>query len=315
MKILLTSTSFQDTPGKHHDLLAEQNFDLDVLRGPLRESELLPIIQKYDGIICSDDEYTRAVIEKGANNKLKVISKYGVGLDQIDLDAAKDFGITIKNCPGVNQVSVAEHVLSLMLSFFRNVHLSYNITKEGGWKRYVGHEIRGKRIGILGFGSVGKEAAMITKALGLEVKAFDKFIDKDFANKNGIAIAESVEELVTDIDVLSLHLPLTPETEGIIDLELLKSRNVKNLLVINTARADLIKFETIKSGLSEGILMGYCTDVMEIEPMDPNHPLKELDNVIITPHIGSRTFQSVEKQGVMSVNNLIDSIKYIALES
>lgn len=297
MKILLTSTSFQDTPGKHHDLLASQKYDLDVMRGPLRESELMPIIDKYDGIICSDDEYTRAVIEKGANSRLKIISKYGVGLDQIDLDAAKEFGITIKNCPGVNQVSVAEHVLSLMLSFYRNVHLSYNITKKGGWKRYVGHEIRGKKIGILGFGSVGKEAAMITNALGMEVKAFDKFLDKDFANKNGIGISISVEDLVTDIDVLSLHLPLNRETEGIINLKLLRSCNTKGLLVINTARADLIKFETIKTGLSEGILMGYCTDVMEIEPMDPNHPLKELENVLITPHIGSRTFQSVEKQG------------------
>jgi len=309
MKILLTSTSFQDTPGKHHDLLASMNYDLDVMRGPLRESELLPIIEKYDGIICSDDEYTRAVIEKGANSKLKIISKYGVGLDQIDLDAAKEFGVTIKNCPGVNQVSVAEHVLSLMLSFFRNVHLSYNITKLGGWKRYVGHEIRGKKIGILGFGSVGKEAAMITKALGMEVKAFDKFLDKDFATSNGIAITESVGELVTGIDVLSLHLPLNAETDGIISLELLKACEVKGLLVINTARADLIKFETIKTGLSEGIFMGYCTDVMEVEPMDPNHPLKDLNNVLITPHIGSRTFQSVQLQGIMAVENLTHFFK------
>jgi D-3-phosphoglycerate dehydrogenase / 2-oxoglutarate reductase len=306
MKILLTSTSFQDTPGKHHEFLKKQNFEIDNLRGPLKEHELLPIIHKYDGVICSDDEYTQKVIQSGVNGKLKIISKYGVGLDQIDLLAAKELGVEVTNCPGVNQVSVAEHVLALMLSFFRNVHLEYNITKKGGWKRYVGHEIRGKKIGILGFGSVGKETAKIMKALRLEVIAYDKFMDEDYAYANGIEIAATVGKLVSDINILSLHLPLNKETDGIIDVELLKRNNVKNLLVINTARADLIKYDTIKQGLEENILMGYCTDVMEVEPMKPDHPLKDLENVLITPHIGSRTFQSVEKQGIMAVKNLIE---------
>lgn len=305
MKILLTSTSFQDTPGKHHSLLESQNFDLDILRGPLKEHELLPIIDQYDGIICSDDEYTRAVIEKGVKGKLKIISKYGVGLDQIDLEAAKEFGVTVTNCPGVNQVSVGEHVLALMLSFFRNIHLEYNITKSGGWKRFVGHEIRGKKIGFLGFGSVGKEAARICKVLGLEVKAYDKFMDTKYAKLNGIDVAMSLEALVTDIDILSLHLPSNKQTEGIINIDLLRSCNVTNLLLINTARADLVSFDTVKTCLDEGILIGYCTDVMEVEPMDPNHPLKDLDDVLITPHIGSRTYQSVERQGIMAIENLL----------
>jgi D-3-phosphoglycerate dehydrogenase / 2-oxoglutarate reductase len=308
MKILLTSTSFQDTPGKHQKLLYEQNFEIDTKRGPLKEKELLPIIDQYDGIICSDDEYTEAVIKEGAGGRLKVISKYGVGLDKIDLDAAKKYGIKVTNCPGVNQVSVAEHVIALMLIFYRNVHLEYNITKAGGWKRYVGHEVRGKTISILGMGSVGKETAKLSRALGLKVKAFDKYMDQDFAIENDIIVSNSVEELLDDADILSLHLPLNEETKGIVALELLESTRCMNLLVINTARAELIEFESIKQGIQKGLLCGYCTDVVDEEPMNPDNPLIDLEGVIITPHIGSRTFQSVERQGILAVQNLINTL-------
>ncbi|WP_445665612.1 phosphoglycerate dehydrogenase [Fodinibius sp. AD559] len=308
MKILLTTTSFQDTPGKHHDLLDEQDFEIDKERGPLKEEELLPIIDQYDGVICSDDEYTEAVIRKGAESRLKIISKYGVGLDQIDLDAAEKYGVKVTNCPGVNQVSVAEHVLALTLSFYRNIHLEYNITKQGKWDRYVGDELRGKTIGILGLGSVGKETAKIMGALGLKAKAYDKFMDYDFAEEHDIEVAETLEELLDNIDILSLHLPLNDETRGMITLNLLKRTEVKDVLIVNTARAELIEFDAIEKGLQEGILAGYCTDVMDEEPMPSDHPLKDMDNVLITPHIGSRTYQSVERQGRMAINNLLDHI-------
>ncbi len=304
MKILLTSTSFDDTPGKHHELLNSQGFKLDKKRGPLKENELLKIIDQYDGIICSDDEYTENVIKKGATNNLKVISKYGVGLDSIDLKAAEKYGVKVTNCPGVNQVSVAEHVLALMLSFYRNVHLEYNITKVGKWERLVGHEIRGKQIGVLGMGSVGKETAKITKAIGLKVKAYDKYMDYEFAQQNNIETVDSVENLLKGLDIISIHLPLNEETKNIINQDLLNEVGVNKLLIINTARADLVEYEAIEKGLENGTLMGYCTDVMDKEPMNPNHPLKDLDGVLITPHIGSRTYQAVERQGIAAVNNL-----------
>jgi D-3-phosphoglycerate dehydrogenase len=137
MKILLTTTSFQDTPGKHHDLLNSQNWDIDYLRGPVDESVLLPIIHKYDGVICGDDEYTREVIKAGKKGKLKVLSKYGVGLDRIDLEAAKEFGIGVTNVPGINQVSVSEHVLALLFTFSKNIHLQYNSVQTGSWKEVL----------------------------------------------------------------------------------------------------------------------------------------------------------------------------------
>jgi len=308
MKILLTSTSFQDTPGKHQDKLYGAGLEIDTLRGPVKEEVLLPIIAKYDGIICGDDEITRAVISAGLNGKLKVISKYGIGLDKIDLDAAKELGIPVTNTPGVNQVSVSEHVLALLFSYYKNIHLEHNITRQGKWKRLIGHEIFGKKIGIMGLGNVGKELAVRSKALGMEVTAYDPVMDSNFAEKHDIKIADTIEELVSDIKVLSLHLPLTDSTKGILDSALL-SRARKKLIIINTSRALIVDQDSLISGLRKGTIEAYLADVLEEEPMIENHPLLEFDNVIITPHIGSRTFESVQRQGLRSVENLFKALK------
>ena len=201
MKILLTTTSFQDTPGKHHDLLNSQNWDIDYLRGPVDESILLPIIHKYDGVICGDDHYTREVIKAGSKGNLKVLSKYGVGLDRIDLDAAKDFGVIVTNVPGVNQVSVAEHVLALLFSFQKNIHLQFNTVQNKSWKRLIGNEIEGSTIGIIGLGSVGKELAKKSLALGMSVYCFDLYKDEDFLSQfNDIVFTDNINDIYENND-------------------------------------------------------------------------------------------------------------------
>lgn len=308
MKILLTSTSFQDTPGRHQELLYSQGFEIDTLRGPIPEAELFPIIANYDAVICGDDEYTAAVIAKGKAGKLKYISKYGVGLDKIDLEAAKAHNIPVTNCPGVNQISVAEHVFALLLSFSRNVHLEHNITQAGGWYRYVGNEIFGKTIGIFGLGSVGKEVAKRAKCFGLKVKVLDKYLDENFVEKYDLNVCTNVATLLQHTDIISLHAPLTNETEGIFSKEMIKNHATKGLIIINTARANLVEFAALEWGLENGHIGGYLTDVLDIEPMPKDHPLKSMKNVIITPHIGSRTYESVQRQGTMAVENLLKLI-------
>lgn len=308
MKVLLTTTSFQDTPGKHQELLEAQGFEIDKVRGPITEADLLPIIADYDAVICGDDEYTEAVIKKGVEGKLKYISKYGVGLDKIDLVAAKKYGIPVKNCPGVNQVSVSEHVLALLFCFSRNIHLEHNITSQGGWYRYVGNEIEGKTIGVFGLGAVGKELAKKSKALGLKVKVADKFLDKKFVEEHNLEVCETLDDMLSSVDIISLHVPHTPETEEMINAHSVNNVIKKGLIIINTARGRLINNEAVLEGLEQGIIAGYLTDVLEVEPMPENHPLQGVKNVIITPHIGSRTFQSVERQGTMAVENLLKLI-------
>jgi D-3-phosphoglycerate dehydrogenase len=305
MKILLTSTSFQDTPGKHQELLYAQNFEIDTLRGPISESELLPIIGGYDAVICGDDEYTKAVLQKGFAGRLRYISKYGVGLDKIDLEAAKELGIPVTNCPGVNQTSVAEHVLALLFTFEKNIHLQYNSTQKGSWKRWVGHEISGKTIGIVGMGAIGKELAVKAKALGLKVMGYDIHLDPSFtALHPDMVFCESLEQIFSGADIISLHIPHTQETEQIINGKTIAQMTKKPVLV-NTSRGKLIDTDAVINGLYSGKLRGYLADVLTQEPMDSNEPLRGIDNVIITPHVGSRTFQSVERQGTMAVENLL----------
>ncbi|MFC5047735.1 phosphoglycerate dehydrogenase [Aquimarina hainanensis] len=309
MKILLTTTSFQDTPGVHQDLLYSQGFEIDTLRGPILEKELLPIIHNYDAVICGDDEYTEAVIKKGVEGNLKYISKYGVGLDRIDLEAAKKYGVPVTNCPAVNQVSVSEHVLALLLTFERNVHLQYNSVQKGSWKRWIGNEIEGKTIGIIGLGSVGKELAKKSNALGMSVIAFDLYKDEDFlSNHKEVSFVTSLDVIYEQADVISLHLPHTSETEHLINRKVIFNKIKKQPILINTARGMLVDSTALIEGLKEKKLRGYLTDVLANEPILDDEMLKGVDNVIITPHVGSRTYQSVQKQGSMAVNNLLKLI-------
>lgn len=307
MKILLTSTSFQDTPGTHHDLLESRGYTIDKLRGPIMEDELLPIIQNYDAVICGDDEYTEAVLHKGKQGKLKFLSKYGVGLDRIDLVAAEKLGIPVRNCPGVNQVSVSEHVLALLFTFEKNVHLQYNSTKEGSWKRWVGNEIQGKTIGIIGLGSVGKELVKKSLALGMDVIGFDLFKNEEFiAAYPEMKFTENINDIYQNSDVISLHIPHTPQSEKMINADVINNKLTKNPIIVNTSRGMLIDVDEVIKGLDKGAIRGYLTDVLAQEPMEEGEKLKGVENVIITPHVGSRTFQSVVRQGTMSVENLFE---------
>jgi D-3-phosphoglycerate dehydrogenase len=308
MRVLITTTSFVDTPGKHQEKLASLGYEIDTLRGPLRDSVLLPIIGNYDALICGDDEITLKVVQKGAAGKLKVISKYGIGLDKIDVEAVNAHGITLCNTPGVNHIAVSEHIIALILAFYKNIHLEYLVTKDSRWERMIGHEVYGKKIGILGLGRIGKELAVRAKALGLHVSAYDPIIDHSFAKKNEITISENLEELVKDIDILSLTLPLTSKTTGIINSKIIDKAK-KELVIVNTSRALIIDQNCLIEILEKKKIKAYLTDVLEEEPIIKDHPLNKFNNVIITPHIGSRTYQSVERQGLMAVNNLIKSIK------
>jgi len=309
MKILLTTTSFQDTPGKHHDLLNSQNWDIDYLRGPVEESVLLPIIHKYDGVICGDDEYTREVIKAGKKGKLKVLSKYGVGLDRIDLEAAKEFGIGVTNVPGINQVSVSEHVLALLFTFSKNIHLQYNSVQTGSWKRGIGSEIQGKTMGIIGLGAVGKELGKKASALGMKVIAFDIFKDQEFLDKySEISFTTDIDDVYSKCDIISLHLPHTKQTDKLINEIVVNTKLKKQPIIINTARGKLVEPTAIISGIKNKFIKGYLCDVLETEPILENEILLGIENIIITPHVGSRTFENVQNQGLKSIENLINSM-------
>ena len=308
MKVLLTSTSFQDCDGAHKELLNQQGWDVSSLRGPLKKSEIIGEVAKYDALICGDDELDREVLEKGAAGRLKFISKYGVGLDKIDLDAAKELGIPVTNCPGVNQIAVAEHVLAMIFSFFKNIHISHEITSQGGWKRPLGNELYGKKIGIVGLGAIGKELAKRTPFLGIETYVYDVNLDQEFIEGRELNVLTSLVDVFKTCDIVSLHLPLMESTQGLITLKLLNESAKPGLVLVNTARAGLVNEQDVLYAIEKGNLWGYLTDVLAVEPMVESCLLKNKPRVLITPHVGSRTQETIQRQGSMAVHNLINLI-------
>tara|TARA_B100001057_G_C22856011_1_gene952707 strand:- start:2040 stop:2975 length:936 start_codon:yes stop_codon:yes gene_type:complete len=307
LKILLTSTSFQDTPGSHHELLENTGYAITKLRGPLEEKVMLSVIDKFDAIICGDDEITKAVIEKGVNSRLKVISKYGSGLDKIDLDAAKAFNLPVSNCPAVNQTTVAEHVFALLLSYVKNIIPEHEYVQEARWKRLIGKDIGGKTLGVMGTGNVGKEVIKRGLAFGMNILAFDKFPNHEFSSQHGITYAASAEEIYQKSDIITLHIYLDNDSRNLINKKAISAMK-KGIIIVNTARAELVKKSDLLDEIESGKIGGYLTDVLEKEPIEEQHPYLNNPKIVITPHIGSRTYENVVKQGTMAVQNLINQL-------
>ena len=302
-RVLLTTTSYQDTPGEHQELLAQQDWEVVRARGPLTEEQMLELAGEFDGFLCGDDAITQAVIEKSLP-RLKCISKYGIGIDKIDKDFATSKQIPIGFCPGVNHTTVAEHVFGLLLNLTKKIHEVANHTRAGDWKRLTGSEIMGKTIGVIGVGRIGKEVLKRAKAFGLNCQGFDLFWDDAFAAQHEIHQCESVEQLLETSEIVSLNCLLDDSTENLIRAESLAKMQPGTIL-INCARGEIVNSVDIATALESGHLGGYGADVLEQEPPPAEHPLLSAPNAIITSHIGSRTFESVQRQAVMATRNLI----------
>jgi D-3-phosphoglycerate dehydrogenase / 2-oxoglutarate reductase len=303
VKILLTTTSFQDTPGPHHDLLAQSGWEIVRARGPLNEADTLALVGDVDGYICGDDAITRKVLEK-ARPKLKVLSKYGIGVDKIDVKSCTEFGIPVLFTPGVNHTTVAEHTFLLLLALEKNFFFHTDSTRNGGWKRKTGHELLDKTIGIIGLGRIGREVALRAKAFGMKVIGFDVYWDEPFAKGHGVKRAASTDELFAASDYISLHTNLTPETRDLINAKSI-AKMKKGVLILNCARGEIVNTSDMVAALKSGQVGGYGTDVLDVEPPPANHPLLKLPNVVCTPHVASRTYESVVRQATTSVKNLI----------
>ncbi len=302
-KILLTTTSYQDTPGPHHDLLNGSGHDVHCERGLLSEQQMLDLVGDFDAFLCGDDAITRAVLEK-ATPKLKIIAKYGIGVDKIDVAAATEMGLPVCFTPGVNHTTVAEHSFALMLALFRHLVEEVNYVRAGQWKRLTGHEIMGKTIGIVGLGRIGKEVAIRAKAFGLKVIGNDLYWPEEFAKAHGIERAETFDDVFEKADIISLHTNLTAETRDLISAKSI-AKMKDGVVILNCARGELVNTADMVEALKSGKVGGYGADVLDEEPPRPDHPLLSAPNCVLTPHIGSRTHESVQRQATMATKNLL----------
>jgi len=307
MKILLTTTSFQDTPGSHHDLLASRGYEIVRERGPLSEARMLELAGDFDAILCGDDDITRAVLEKSLP-RLKVVAKYGIGLDKVDVVSATEFKIPVTFCPGVNHTTVAEHTFALLLALCRNLVEEANYVRAGQWKRITGHELHGKSIGIVRLGRIGKEVAKRSVAFGMTVFGYGNHWDESFASENGVTRLANPDDLFRRCDVVTLHTMLTDRTRHLVNAARLALAK-PGLLLVNCARGEIVDAAALLEALRSGHLGGYAADVMDEEPPPSDHPLLTAPRTVITPHIGSRTYENVVRQASMAVQNLINVLE------
>ena len=308
MKILITPTSFQKPVNAKAREMIEAFADEIVYNPqtrPLTAEEVASLLDGVDGYIAGLD-YITAEALANAPASLKVISRYGAGVDRVDLAAAKQKGIVVTNTPGTNSTAVCELAFGLMLSLARHIPQMDNAVKRGEWPRANGVELAGKTLGIVGMGAIGKKLATRAIAFGMDVIAYDPYFDTAFAAEHGIRQME-LNDLIPQADVISLHVPLTEQTRHMIGTEQI-ARMKDGSFVINTARGGLVDEAAAAEAIKSGKLGGIGLDAFEVEPPTES-PLMGLDNVVLTPHAGAHTDEAVAGMGLMAVQNLIDVLQ------
>ncbi|MEN3012822.1 MAG: phosphoglycerate dehydrogenase [Dictyoglomus thermophilum] len=305
-KVLITPRSFEKIKDRFEEIFKEEG--IEVMLNPfgrvLTEEEMRELIRDVDGLIVGVDPVTSKVLENA--NKLKVISKYGVGVDNIDILEAKKRNIVVTNTPGANSNAVAELTVGLIINVLRKINLSDKKTREGRWDRFIGNELSEKILGVIGTGSIGRRVIELLKGFNLRVLCFDKYPDYEWASKEKVFYV-TLDELLRSSDVVSIHVPLTEETYHMIsekELNMMK----KNAVLINTSRGGIVDEDALYRFLKEGRISGAGLDVFEKEPPQ-NSPLLQLDNVVVTSHIGAHTEEAVANMAKLAVENLLLALK------
>jgi D-3-phosphoglycerate dehydrogenase len=282
--------------------LLRSQFDVD-LGLEMSEEELKEKIGDYDAILIrSATKMTPELIERGAN--LKVIGRAGTGVDNVDIAAATRRGIIVANAPESNSVAAAEHTLAMALALFRNVPRAHASLAEGRWDRakFKGSELYGKTLGVIGFGRIGQLVAKRAQSFEMEVVAFDKFVSAERFRDLGVEGAESIEGVLGCADLLTLHVPKTAETVGLINAGTIAAMK-DGARLINCARGELVDLDALLEGLESGKLGGAALDVFPTEPFT-EHPIFARDDVVVTPHLGASTAEAQDRAGVVTAEQV-----------
>lgn len=291
MKVLI-SDEFQD---EGIEIFKKNGFEV-FKKFTITKEELKNEIGNYDAIVVrSRTKLTGDILENAG--KLKVIGRAGAGLDNIDLKSAKELGIEVLNTPEAPAVSVAELTLGLMFALARNISIADCTMHQGQWNKsqYLGYTLRSKRLGLVGFGNIAKQLAKYAIALGMKVGVYSRFSKGksaiDEAKNIGCSIYSSIEDLLKNAQIISLHLPSSPQTENIINEERIKLMR-KDAIIVNTARGTLIDEKALIKALKNKDISGAALDVFREEPLKDQGLITCQDNLILTPHIASQTIEN-----------------------
>jgi len=309
-KILVSASHFDTLCKTAWDLLEENGHE--VVYDPSRQfpsysfEELKDIISDIDAALIGMDIYNEEVFKLAP--KLKAVAKFGVGVDNIDGIAAKRYGVKVLNAPGQNSNGVAELAIGMMLDLLRKVIPLHKEVEQGKWPRLMGGEMKGKTVGLLGFGAIARLVAKKLSAFEVKVIAYDLYPDKDAAKKLNVEMVSSMDEVIIGSDILSLHIPVTTETYQMFNDEMF-GRMKKDAYIINAARGALIDTAALSRALDSGQLAGAGLDAFDPEPLPPDASILQCKNIVLTPHIGAETVESYNNVSSTTVKDIIAVLK------
>lgn len=303
MKVLVTATNYSKYCQAGKKIL--ENAGCEIIENPHGRpytfDELKEIVEDIDGVVVGVDDWNEDVFKLAP--KLKGMARFGVGVDNIDLNAAKEHGIIVCNSPGINSSAVAEQAVALMLSLIRNIPEMNRAVRKGEWPRPMFHELKSRTIGFLGFGAIARNVAQRLAGFGPEMIAYDKYPNQEAADKLGVRLV-SQEEVLKESDIISIHLPATDETKHLINRETIQQMK-DGVYIVNTARGSIVNEADMAEALESGKAAGFGTDVFEHEPIDLSGPLFKYDNYIATPHVSAETFENCETTSVVTARALL----------
>jgi D-3-phosphoglycerate dehydrogenase len=309
MKVLISSRSFGKIDSGALQLLKDRGLKpiLNPYGRKLTQKEMEPLLDGTVGIIAGTETISKSILEQAVH--LRVISRYGVGLDNIDMKIALEKGILVYNTPESPSISVSELTVTLMLTLLRKIGIVDQRLKNNQWKPEMGTLLKGKTVGILGLGRIGKQVVQLLTAFQVKCIAHEPNPDTKFVTTNHITLV-SLNTLLSESDIVTLHLPLNEKTNHLIgkhELNLMK----KNAVIINTARGGLIDEQALYHALKNHAITGAAIDVFENEPNIGK--LQELDTVILTPHIGTYTFETRKHMELEAAKNLIKGLEEVQI--
>lgn len=307
MKILVTVTNYSKYCQAGKRILQDAGCEIieNTSGRPFTAEELEELVGDVDGAIAGADVWSEQIFR--AALKMKVLVRFGVGVDNFDLEAAKKYGITVCNCPGINTTAVAEQAVALILGLTRQIVWLNKETKEGKWPRIMMHELKSCTVGILGFGSIGRNICEKLKVFSPVLIAYDKYVDEKEAERLGVEMV-SFEEVLKRSDVISVNLPAVPETIGIINSQnITKMKN--GVYLVNTARGSLVKEKDVAEAIRTGKIAGFATDVYAREPITRENPLLSSDRVIMTPHTSAETYENCETTSCVTAKIVLDVLR------
>lgn len=302
-RVLVTPTSYASQNESLKTTLEKQVKEVvyNTTGKPLSSPQLQSLLPGIDGMIAGLDEIDAAAMAVAPD--LIVISRYGVGTNNVDLKAAKLNNITVTNTPGANAKSVAELTIALILNLLRPILPASKGVQDGEWPRLKGTCLEGKTVGLIGLGAIGKETARRLSGFDCQILAYDIIKDEEFAEQNNI-VYMPLDLLLNQADIVSLHLPGTPDTAGTVNEEFFGNMKTGSWIV-NTARGELIDETALINALNSGKLRGAAVDVYQQEPPDPKNPLIRMENVIATPHMGAHSDSAANTMGRIALEECL----------